>query len=215
MELITLLNQAVTPKRGNRPNFDEAHVLLALSVIAKEQPIGRHLLMRKLGLTEATTRTLIKRLKELELIHIDKVAGILLSEKGKQLLNYVSEKATIIENVKLTTINWNAICIILRNLANIVGSVGILQLRDLIIRAGASKTLIGIVNQEGNVELPPKTFDESEEIRKLKEEIKEKLNKIYRINDLILFVEPQDIYLAYKIVVALLLLNGQKNLPTS
>ena len=215
VEFVTLLGQIVTPKKGNKPNFDEAHVLLALETIRKEQPIGRHLLMRKLGLSEASTRTLIKRLRELDLVNIDKVAGIILSEKGKSVLKYFTEKAVVLENMELRTINWNAGCVIMRNLSHLVDKIGILQLRDLIIKSGASKTLIGTVTEEGSIELPPKTFDESDEVKKLKEEIKEKLKESIQPHDLVVFFEPSSNYLAYKIILTLYYANEQNDMPTS
>ncbi|WP_225905691.1 DUF4443 domain-containing protein [Stygiolobus caldivivus] len=204
MEIVTLLNQAVTPKKGNKPNFDEAHVLLALDIIKKEQPIGRHLLMRKLGLSEASTRTLIKRLRELGLVNIDKVAGIILSDKGKELLDYFLQRTVVLESIKLDTINWDASCLILRNSSSLIEKIGILELRDLIIRSGATRTLIGIVDLDEKIELPPKTFNESEEVKKLKGEIKEKLTHVMKPYDLVIFFEPRNNYLAYKILLSLL-----------
>ncbi|BCU71189.1 hypothetical protein KN1_24860 [Stygiolobus caldivivus] len=204
VEIVTLLNQAVTPKKGNKPNFDEAHVLLALDIIKKEQPIGRHLLMRKLGLSEASTRTLIKRLRELGLVNIDKVAGIILSDKGKELLDYFLQRTVVLESIKLDTINWDASCLILRNSSSLIEKIGILELRDLIIRSGATRTLIGIVDLDEKIELPPKTFNESEEVKKLKGEIKEKLTHVMKPYDLVIFFEPRNNYLAYKILLSLL-----------
>ena len=203
VEIVTLLNQAVTPKKGNKPNFDEAHVLLALDIIKKEQPIGRHLLMRKLGLSEASTRTLIRRLRELGLVNIDKVAGIILSGKGKELLGYFLQRTVVLESIKLDTINWDASCLILRNSSSLIEKIGILELRDLIIRSGATRTLIGIVDMEEKIELPPKTFNESEEVKKLKGEIKEKLTNVMKPYDLVIFFEPRNNYLAYKILLSL------------
>jgi len=201
-ELLTL-TKVTLPKKGNKPNFDEAHVLLALSIIEKEQPIGRHLLMKKLGLTEASTRTMIKRLKELGLITIDKVAGILITDLGKKILSNIRSKVTISNEIELTSINWKSELIKIKNGRIILEKMGLLNLRDLIIKQGATRTLIAVINEEGRIELPPKTFDESEEIKKLKEELQSKVNKL-EINDLIIVFEPVNQHLAYKIALAIL-----------
>ena len=204
MEELSILSKVTLPKKGNRPNFDDAHVLLALDIVEKEQPIGRHLLMKKLSLTEASTRTMIKRLKELGLISIDKVAGIFITENGRKLLLNIRNKVKIIEDVYLSTIGWKGQAIIVRNGKAVVDKMGLLNLRDLIIKQGATQTIIAIVDEEKKIELPPKTFDESEEIKKLKTEIKEKLGEESNINDLIIIFEPKDLHLAYKIVLAIL-----------
>ncbi|BAB66287.1 DUF4443 domain-containing protein [Sulfurisphaera tokodaii] len=203
MEELLTLTKVTLPKKGNKPNFDEAHVLLALSIIEKEQPIGRHLLMKKLGLTEASTRTMIKRLKELGLITIDKVAGILITDLGKKILSNIRSKVTISNEIELTSINWKSELIKIKNGRIILEKMGLLNLRDLIIKQGATRTLIAVINEEGRIELPPKTFDESEEIKKLKEELQSKVNKL-EINDLIIVFEPVNQHLAYKIALAIL-----------
>ena len=204
MEELSILSKVTLPKKGNKPNFDDAHVLLALDIIEKEQPIGRHLLMKKLSLTEASTRTMIRRLRELGLISIDKVAGIFITENGRKLLLNIRNKAKIIEDLSLSTLGWKSQAVILRNGKTILDRIGLLNLRDLVIKQGADHTIIAVVNEEGKIELPPKTFDESEEIKKLKDEIKEKLGKENEVNDLIVIFEPKDLHLAYKIVLVIL-----------
>ncbi|MBB5252562.1 DUF4443 domain-containing protein [Sulfurisphaera ohwakuensis] len=203
MEELLTITKVTLPKKGNKPNFDEAHVLLALSIIEKEQPIGRHLLMKKLGLTEASTRTMIKRLKELGLITIDKVAGILITDLGKRILSNIRSKVTISDEIELTSINWKSELIKIKNGRIILEKMGLLNLRDLVIKQGATRTLIAVINEEGRIELPPKTFDESEEIKKLKEELQSKVNNL-EINDLIIVFEPVDQHLAYKIALTIL-----------
>ncbi|BFH74304.1 hypothetical protein SJAV_22480 [Sulfurisphaera javensis] len=203
MEELLTLSKVTIPKKGNKPNFDEAHVLLALSIIEKEQPIGRHLLMKKLGLSEASTRTMIKRLKELNLIKVDKVAGIFLSDIGEKILSSIRNKANIIENVKISSINWNSMIVKIKNGRLFLERIGLLNLRDLIIKQGATRTIIAVISEDGRLELPPKTFDESEEIKKLKEELQNKI-KDAEINDLIIIFEPQDLHLTYKIILTIL-----------
>ncbi|MBP1356955.1 MAG: hypothetical protein JZD40_00460, partial [Sulfolobus sp.] len=153
---------------------------------------------------EASTRTMIKRLRELDLINIDKVAGILITERGKEILHHLYTKVKIIENIELSSLNWKSQGIIIRHGKQILDKLGLLNLRDLIIKQGANHTIIAVVNEERKIELPPKTFDESEEIKKLKEEIKEKIGNNTQINDLIVIFDPPDLHLTYKITLAIL-----------
>jgi len=200
-EIISLL-KVIEPKKGNRPNFDEAHVLIALDTINKHQPIGRQLLTRMLSLSEASIRTMIRRLRELEFVEVDRVAGIFITDKGKKLLEYLHERTIILENVMIYSIQWKVNGVVILNGINILNKIGILDLRDNLVKLGASKILIAVKN-DNQIELPPKTFDESEEIKRLKTELIEKFSNIPSDSLIILF-EPQDIHLAYKIIFALL-----------
>ncbi|AHC51664.1 hypothetical protein SUSAZ_06730 [Sulfolobus acidocaldarius SUSAZ] len=202
MEEIISLLKVIEPKKGNRPNFDEAHVLIALDTINKHQPIGRQLLTRMLSLSEASIRTMIRRLRELEFVEVDRVAGIFITDKGKKLLEYLHKRTVILENVMIYSIQWKVNGVVILNGMNILNKIGILDLRDNLIKLGASKILIAVKN-DNQIELPPKTFDESEEIKRLKTELVEKFSNIPS-NSLIILFEPQDIHLAYKIIFTLL-----------
>ena len=69
---------------GRSPSFMEAHVLKALELVS-EQSIGRATLGGRLGLGEGTVRTMIKRLRQAEVIEITR-RGIYLAERGGRLL---------------------------------------------------------------------------------------------------------------------------------
>lgn len=68
-----------------------------LSCIEKEQPIGRRILAKKLGMTERVLRREVEDLLELNLIKVDS-KGIFISESGRQTLKNVEPFLTLIES---------------------------------------------------------------------------------------------------------------------
>lgn len=204
MDILSILREVTKPKQGNRPNFDEAHVILTLTIIYAEQPIGRPTLMKRLGLGEATTRTLLRRLKELDLIRVDKVGGTELTETGKKLIEMWNSRIYM-EKRDLKTINWNSIMVVAKNEASLLDKIKVLELRDMIIKAGANAALIAVV-KNGHIEIPPKTNEFS--IKGLLEEIKIACSSC-QDGDLIVFITPDDMHIAYK--VGLLLFESWSN----
>jgi len=71
---------------GRPPSFAGAHVIKALEDIKAEGTVGRLRLSKDLHLGEGETRTLVKHLKNEELIEVSK-SGISLSADGKKLLS--------------------------------------------------------------------------------------------------------------------------------
>ncbi|AWR97779.1 DUF4443 domain-containing protein [Acidianus sulfidivorans JP7] len=204
MDIQSVTAEVTKPKQGNRPNFDDAYVIYTLDIIYKEQPIGRPTLIRKLGLGESSVKTLLRRLKELNIIKVDKVGGAELTELGKKLIETWKSKIYI-EKVELKSISWNSMMIIAKNESYLLDKFKVTELRDMIIKAGANATLIAII-KNNQIELPPKTSEFS--INNLIEEIKN-VCKNCENNDLIVFVTPDDIHLAYK--VGLILFENRIN----
>ncbi|EZQ06826.1 MULTISPECIES: DUF4443 domain-containing protein [Acidianus] len=199
MDILATVTEATKPKKGNSPKYDYAHVLMALDIISKDQPIGRPTLTKKLELGEATVRTMIKRLKELGLIKVDKIGGMEISDKGKTILEEWNKNVNI-KQERIESINWDSVRIVLKNKANLLDKYKITELRDIIIREGAKATLIVVKGKKG-VEIPPRTDEFA--LPGLLEEIKEKLLDCSS-GDLILYIMPDNIYLAYRIGIFLL-----------
>ena len=80
--MLRKVSAKLTP--GPSPSFMEAHVLKALELVS-EQSIGRVALGRILGLGEGATRTMIKHLREAEMIRVNR-KGISLTEMGELFL---------------------------------------------------------------------------------------------------------------------------------
>ena len=77
--------------KGPRAVFSEVHVLKALLAIGAEGAVGRGRLGSLVGLGQGEVRTLIKRLKENELIVIEP-EGCKLSGKGRREFQKLKEK---------------------------------------------------------------------------------------------------------------------------
>lgn len=93
---------------GPSPSFSVVHVIKALELVA-EKPIGRNKLSRELVLGEGATRTLIERLKDYDLIKVDR-AGCIFSKKGEKLWNalqVVLPRKNILERSGLTLAAFN------------------------------------------------------------------------------------------------------------
>lgn len=207
MDLIKVIEEAVKPKQGNKPKYEEPHVILALETINKEQPIGRLSLMKKLNLSEAPIKTLLKRLREIGIIKVDKVGGAELTEEGKNLVKEWNNKI-LISHIYLNSINWKSVEIILKNGRNVLDKIGVIPLRDSIIKAGADSVLIAALTDRG-VELPPKTDELS--IGNLLNEIRNSCAFCTK-KDLMVFIIPEDNYIAYK--VALLLIKYESGISS-
>ncbi|BCS94221.1 hypothetical protein L3N51_01134 [Metallosphaera sp. J1] len=199
MSGISALQEATKPKQGNRPSYDEAYVMWALNLIHDEPPMGRLTLMKRLGLSEASVKTMMKRLRELGLIIVDRVGGTELTENGRKLVEGWRSRVRISE-VRIDSLNWSAIQLVLLGGKNLVEKEGVIQLRDLIIRIGAEATLITVKDSQG-IEIPPKTEDFS--IKSLLQEVS-LLSAQFPVGSLIIYLVPQDTHLAYKVGISLL-----------
>ena len=86
MESISLIEKIVRKVApGRSPSFTEAHVLKALELVSSGSGVGRKRLGELLGLNEGVTRTLLRHLKEANLIEVTR-RGMKLREEGKRLL---------------------------------------------------------------------------------------------------------------------------------
>ncbi|ADL18704.1 hypothetical protein ASAC_0297 [Acidilobus saccharovorans 345-15] len=83
------LKRITAAERGGKPGFGPWHVLEALRKISKYE-LGRIALSRELGLTEASTKTLLRRLVDEGLVIKDD-KGSRTSEKGLQLLSSIGD----------------------------------------------------------------------------------------------------------------------------
>ncbi|WP_338601501.1 DUF4443 domain-containing protein [Sulfolobus tengchongensis] len=200
MDIQIILTKAVESRQGNKPKFDEGHVLMTLLNISELQPVGRMLLMKKIGLSEASMKTLLKRLRELDLIQTDPIGGNTLTEKGQSLVFHLKNLFSI-KNVVLKSLGWDSIMLVIKKGAEIVREVPILSLRDEIIRLGVEKVLICVYTKEEKIEIPPKTEEMS--LKGLLEEIKENCSNC-QPDDLILFLVPSDAHLAYSVLAYIL-----------
>ena len=135
LEIIERVTRKIAP--GPTPSFNVAHVLKVLELVDKHGKIGRIRLSKEIKLGEGITRTLLRHLKNEELIKSSRM-GISLSEKGKSLFfelkNRISECKEIPRS-PLTLGSYN-IAILVRDTADVVKSG--LEQRDIAIKSGAT-----------------------------------------------------------------------------
>jgi hypothetical protein len=86
LEPISLIEKIVRRAApGRSPSFTEAQVLKALELLSSGPGVGRKRLGDLLGLNEGVTRTLLRHLRETDLIEVTR-RGITLRQKGERLL---------------------------------------------------------------------------------------------------------------------------------
>ena len=186
MKIINVLRYVMRARRGIKPAYKRSHVILTLIKLLKG-PIGRISLSKELGIGEASSRTLLNRLRELGLIYVDNVAGAVLTDKGREVIHEFLNKVRLIGEVNLEGLindNFSNYLAIIRNgidLVNIIG--GVLRLRDLFVRYGAEGAVIlYYLNNEIYMPLP----NELLKVDKEKPFYKELINLKLQDKDLIL-----------------------------
>jgi len=134
LEIVERVAGKIAP--GRSPLFTEAHVIKALEEINAQKSVGRLKLSKELQLGEGAARTLVKHLKNEELIETSKL-GITLSEYGKRVFS--SLRTVVSEQVEVPssplTVGFFNIAVLVRSLAAAV-KYGLEQ-RDAAIMAGA------------------------------------------------------------------------------
>ncbi len=184
-----IVTYVLTPRRGVKPSLNESHVLKALLTLYHKGPMGRQFLSRVLSVGEASARTLIRRLKELELVEVTQAGGAYLTRKGMDVVEKFLEAVIPPKQIDTSCFNYlklskEACFAILKGKCR--DKVNVLKIRDSLIRYGANAALVMCVRRNKIILLSPgnKGVDENtiEELRLFKEKIHVTLND----NDLIL-----------------------------
>ena len=141
-----LISELAKPLRGVYPRFTMYHVYLVLTELLKNQPLGRQALMKKLGLGEASIKTLIKRLREKNLIVVDRVAGVLLTDLGKEVAENINLRIQLLGYLPIGDLcdgDYEGFGVALRDGMNLIKRYGgPLAVRDCIVRYGAEGALV-------------------------------------------------------------------------
>ncbi|MCD6324186.1 MAG: hypothetical protein J7L55_03665 [Desulfurococcales archaeon] len=156
MEGAEKLISVCLPRRGVSPSFRPCHVLKALKFLLESGPAGRPSLMRVLGLGEASTKTLLRRLKEADLVHSVKPEGTVLTEEGAALIKSLAPRLVVVGRVPSSGLCEGCVAwaVSLRNGAELIESYGgVVRVRDLLVREGALGGLI-LVKSSGRLYLP-------------------------------------------------------------
>ncbi len=144
-----LLEQLCESKSLVPRKFTGAHAIMALFRLREEPALGRYLLQDRLGLSEASVRSLLKLLKHRELVQVlSQRKGHRLSSKGEKFIQWLTERIVPLRNVQLKELipeGYISTGFIVRNASYLVTS-GIEQ-RDDVIRTGALGAIILIVDR--------------------------------------------------------------------
>ncbi len=172
-EFLDILSKASSERRGVKPRYSRADVYQTLLILVEEGPLGRLKIAEKLGLGEASVKTMLRRLKELNVVDIDPIAGAYLTSKGKEIIEKVSEK--IMPPITLDlheTAEWpNSKITVLKKASHILEQTNVLEIRDELIRRGAKAALI-IVVEHNTAKLAGVEEYTSKEIRQIAEKAK-------------------------------------------
>lgn len=145
-DAVRILNNVARCRGGIRPGFNRYHAYLALTLLSNGKPVGRKVLSRVLGIGEGSVRTLIRRLREVGLVRVDPVAGILITDLGTKVVDALGSRLVIIGSVDLSFSDICSECristILLKDGVNVVKRVGVLYVRDLIVKNGGNGGLI-------------------------------------------------------------------------
>jgi len=158
---------------GPKPNFHEYDVYRALYIIDTKGPIGRHLLRKKLEITECSVRTILKRLTKEKLID-STLAGQVITEQGKKSLSskHFFDKALFYDAGNLSLGDYDFM-IISPDIKNRIKNG--LQQRDEAIKIGGDGATV-LIYENNKFYMPPGFMDLEEtypdEIEKIRSDIK-------------------------------------------
>ena len=172
-EFLDILSKASSERRGVKPRYSRADVYQTLLILLEEGPLGRLKIAEKLGLGEASIKTMLRRLKELNIVDIDPIAGAYLTSKGREIIEKVSEKIMPPITLDLReTAEWpNSKMTVLRKASRILEQTNVLEIRDELIRRGAKAALI-IVVEHNTAKLAGVEEYTSNEIKQIAEKAK-------------------------------------------
>ena len=154
----TLKNASGKSSTGGTPSFTPAHVLIALERIGLGKGIGRQQLSRRLRLGEGMMRTLVRRLKALDLIETSR-GGMRLTPVGESLLNELNGviKAADFPPTLITVGVANFAVLVMGAASKVKRGI---EERDAAIMVGAQGAT-SLVMQDGRLRMPgmDETFD--------------------------------------------------------
>lgn len=149
------------------------HVIKALQLI-EERKIGRNKLSKELILGKGATRTLIERLKDYNLVTVDR-AGCTLSKKGKQLwntLHAILPEKIVLDRSGLTLAAFNVAILVKRGGSRV--KLGMEQ-RDAALLIGA-KGATTLISRKGKLTIPPEYRNIAKDFPKICRKLMDSLN---------------------------------------
>ncbi|TFF91616.1 DUF4443 domain-containing protein [Candidatus Thorarchaeota archaeon] len=142
------------------PAFKPHHGAVALTLIGREQPLGRYDLCEKMSVGEGTVRTLLKRLTESGYIEAEGKQGQALTTAGKALFDEMSRDIPLGYelDVRALVMHEYAYANLVKDKAQLI-SDGIRQRDEAIIQGGYGRAgATTIIQKDGSLVMPPNEF---------------------------------------------------------
>ncbi len=153
---LCVMKSVIEPRRGVRPAFTAYEVLRAITLIySSVRGLGRPTLMKMLGLGEASTRTLLRRLLEAGLVS-SRGYGYVVTERGKHLAELINNHVLVVERLPSDEVCSECTLsgVVLRKpLSSELENMSVLTVRDTTVREGARGALV-ITSEGGDLYLP-------------------------------------------------------------
>lgn len=148
--------------------FSEYDLVKALYLLS-EKPLGRNHLIKALNLTEASTRTLMSKLKKQGFAR-NSTKGLVLTQKGRKTLEKILEKVSLAVKIKNFEAGKHATAFQIHGAAKKI-KLGVEQ-RDFAVKAGANGAIVLIYDKK-KLKMPGVSYMQRRN-KKLFEEIEEK-----------------------------------------
>lgn len=153
---LCVVKSVIEPRRGVRPAFTAYEVLRAITLIhSSVRGLGRPTLMKMLGLGEASTRTMLRRLSEAGLI-TSRGYGFVVTEHGRHIAELISKYVLVVEHLPPDEVCSECTLsgVVLRDpLSAELGGKSVLAIRDTAVREGARGALV-IASEGRHLHLP-------------------------------------------------------------
>jgi len=186
LRVIEKVTSKIAP--GRAPSFIEVHVIKALEKISAEGGVGRTKLSEVLGLGGGATRTLVKHLRNEEMIEVSR-SGIVLSKFGEKVFSDL--KSRISEEIEIPksplTVGAFNVAVLIRNAAGLV-QYGVEQ-RDAAIKIGALGATT-LIYSRGKLTMPFVKEDIFIEVSRIREVLVSRLKP--QENDIIIIGSAND-----------------------
>ncbi|MFQ6126644.1 MAG: DUF4443 domain-containing protein [Candidatus Heimdallarchaeota archaeon] len=149
--MLELLEQLCGPRPLVPRKFTGSHAIMALFYLKEEPYLGRYILQERLGLSEASVRSILKLLRRYGLIQVlSQRKGHRLSSKGEEFVQWLMDRIVPLRGIQLRNLipkEYISAGFVVKGARQLVTS-GIEQ-RDDVIRTGALGAIILIVDSIG------------------------------------------------------------------
>ncbi|MEM4908660.1 MAG: DUF4443 domain-containing protein [Ignisphaera sp.] len=165
LSLKDIVARTLSSTKGVKPSFDDYHVIKTLLILYERGPMGRQLLSKNLGIGITPVRTLIKRLKLLNIIEVDPVAGCFLTSYGYRIaesirntISNIIEASNILDKEFL--LYEKSYAFLIKKGTAILRQFNVTNVRDHIIRYGAKAVIIIYIENDLAYIPPYREFNE-------------------------------------------------------